>query len=962
MRILFTIALLLPALASGASAQVPVPTVNDPRLKIELFADAPDIVTPIGIDVDDKGRVYVIESHTHFPPNNYKGPNTDRIRIYEDTNGDRKADKITDFHTGETHTMSIALYRDGSLYVATRKEIFRLRDTDGDGKADERTTLVKLDTKGNYPHNGLCGFAFDFKGDVYFGFGENLGEPYKLIGSDGVTLAGGGEGGNMYVCDKDGKKLRRIATGFWNPFHMCFDAFGRLFAVDNDPDGRPPCRLLHIVEGGDYGYRFRYGRKGLHPFTSWNGEIPGTLPMIAGTGEAPSGMLAYESDNLPDDYLGDLLVTSWGDHRIERYRLKPNGASFTSKMEPVITGGENFRPVGIALAPDGSLYISDWVDKSYNVHGKGRIWRISAKEEKKVERPNPVKEPEKAIFSKHRTTREKAARQLSTSKSGIEVLETAASNTAADLRTRVVATQELLCQNKGGDKLAQTILLSKSPRELKAFAIKLATSIPDHFFADLSNRDDLNTYIVATLESSTDVFTVDPQMYLLGDADVFVRHAAMRAWLNNSVFKTQLLMTAYDPKKLRETYLAMLVSPELVVQSLILSQRGTGSAVYEPFLDTYLKASDPDIRFLAIQWVAEQKLTQYRKHLTDSLTRPDLTPRLLVATLTAIDMLDGGKPGSVDHVGGRWFLERLAFGDKTPAATRAMGLRMLPADNPALNAPAFRKLLEVDDAPFRIEVVRTLRQSPIKERAAMVREIVSDKSQPDQVRAEAVAGLDAEDADERKMLIALAKGDHPLLNREALRSLRGIKLDDEKLNTTIDTSGRPKGMDMEQWLGWLDVARPDSPEFNETAEQQHARRIATGQRIFFSAKAGGCYRCHTVQGRGGEAGPDLSTIGKSMTRERLFESIINPSKEIAPRYAAQLVELADGEKLTLMFVGPSPDGRDIWADAQGKHHLIAPGEIESKQPLTTSIMPAGLHQSMTRNELRDLLAFLESLK
>ena len=65
---------------------------------------------------------------------------------------------------------------------------------------------------------------------------------------------------------------------------------------------------------------------------------------------------------------------------------------------------------------------------------------------------------------------------------------------------------------------------------------------------------------------------------------------------------------------------------------------------------------------------------------------------------------------------------------------------------------------------------------------------------------------------------------------------------------------------------------------------------------------------------------------------------------------------------TLMFVGPSPDGRDIWADAQGKHHLIAPGEIESKQPLTTSIMPTGLHQSMTRDELRDLLAILESLK
>ena len=69
--------------------------------------------------------------------------------------------------------------------------------------------------------------------------------------------------------------------------------------MDNDPDSRPPCRLLHIVEGGDYGYRFRNGRKGVHPFTAWNGELPGTLPMVAGTGEAPCGVLSYEANNLP---------------------------------------------------------------------------------------------------------------------------------------------------------------------------------------------------------------------------------------------------------------------------------------------------------------------------------------------------------------------------------------------------------------------------------------------------------------------------------------------------------------------------------------------------------------------------------------------------------------------------------------------------------------------------------------
>ena len=92
---------------------------------------------------------------------------------------------------------------------------------------------------------------------------------------------------------------------------MTFDAFGRLFAVDNDPDSRPPCRLLHIVEGGDYGYRFRNGRKGLHPFTAWNGELPGTLGMVAGTGEAPERRRRLRGGQpargLPRDAAGHLL-------------------------------------------------------------------------------------------------------------------------------------------------------------------------------------------------------------------------------------------------------------------------------------------------------------------------------------------------------------------------------------------------------------------------------------------------------------------------------------------------------------------------------------------------------------------------------------------------------------------------------------------------------------------------------
>jgi hypothetical protein len=200
--------------AATLAADITPPKVLDDRLQLQLVAAEPEVVTPTGLAVDERGRVLVIESHTHFPLEGYKGPKHDRILILDDFDpATGKARKIGVFFEGTTHTMNLAVYHDGSIYVATRAEIFRLRDVNHDGKADGLTRICHLETAGNYPHNGLSGFAFNFAGNVYFGFGENLGADYKLIGSDGKSLAGGGEGGNIYCCDFEGKNLRRVATG-----------------------------------------------------------------------------------------------------------------------------------------------------------------------------------------------------------------------------------------------------------------------------------------------------------------------------------------------------------------------------------------------------------------------------------------------------------------------------------------------------------------------------------------------------------------------------------------------------------------------------------------------------------------------------------------------------------------------------------------------------------------------------
>lgn len=357
-------------LACSTTFAVEPPRVLDDDWQIELISSEPDLVTPTGCCFDDQGRLLVIECHTHFPPDDYPGPKTDRIYRYDDSDGDGVLDRKQLFYEGGTASMNIVNIGDGSFAVATRSAVVRLRDGDGDGVADEPTVLLSHDTAAEYPHNGLGGLMIGPDGWLYVGQGENFGEPYQLVGTDGSKQVGGGEGGNVFRCRVDGSDVQRIATGFWNPFGLCFDSADRLWVVGNDPDSMPPNRLLHIVPGGDYGFQFRFGRAGIHPLQSWNGEFPGTLPMAAGTGEAACAVVQHGRH---------LLVTSWGDNRIERYTLEAHGASWQSSTEVFVQGDSNFRPVAMAVVPDGSVYVTDWVDRSYPVHGKGRLWRISRK-------------------------------------------------------------------------------------------------------------------------------------------------------------------------------------------------------------------------------------------------------------------------------------------------------------------------------------------------------------------------------------------------------------------------------------------------------------------------------------------------------------------------------------------------------------------------------------------------------
>ena len=366
----FAIVIMIIALAVARGQEIEIP--HSPSGTVALFAREPLIRHPIGIEFDRHGRLLAVESHTHFRPKDYVGPEGDRIVWLRDTDGNDEADDKVVLLEGLQHACILKQHANGWLYVTTRNEVLRLRDDDGDGMPEEvDRRIVWLETEGNHPHNGISGIDFDSMGNVIFGMGENLGSPYTLQGRDGAEISDVGEGGNIFKMDAEGKGLVRYATGFWNPFGICVDEGGRIYATDNDPSGSPPCRLHYILEGGDYGYLYRYGRSGKHPFVAWNGELPGTIPMLAAVGEAPCDLVSRSFDDGTD-----LFVTSWVDHRVEVIRRRPgNHVQRWIAMQ----GGAECRPVGVAWAPDGSLFVSDWVSRSYKLHGLGRIWKVSGK-------------------------------------------------------------------------------------------------------------------------------------------------------------------------------------------------------------------------------------------------------------------------------------------------------------------------------------------------------------------------------------------------------------------------------------------------------------------------------------------------------------------------------------------------------------------------------------------------------
>jgi putative heme-binding domain-containing protein len=134
-----------------------------------------------------------------------------------------------------------------------------------------------------------------------------------------------------------------------------------------------------------------------------------------------------------------------------------------------------------------------------------------------------------------------------------------------------------------------------------------------------------------------------------------------------------------------------------------------------------------------------------------------------------------------------------------------------------------------------------------------------------------------------------------------------------------------------------------------------------GRKLFFDTDKTLCLKCHRLGNQGERIGPELTGVGSRFARIYLVESILEPSRTIAPSFETQVIALKNGQVLTGVKVAETETTLTL-ADNQSQKHLVAKADIEEQRASPVSSMPEGLEKRFTEEEFIDLIAFLVSQK
>ena len=959
---------------------------------VELVAAEPQVVDPVDIAFDENGDLWVAEMLDYpFDPKDGDAPRS-RIRFLEDRDGDGVYETATIFADQLPHVSSVLPWKGGVL-AAAAPDIFFFKDTDGDHKADVKQVLFTGFDDQVSPEARVNNLRYGIDNWIY---AANSGRPGAITsplhpGKPGVVVRG--------------YDFRfRPGAGRWEPaaggtqFGMSFDEWGNRFGSRNT------IFLSHAVLPARYILRSRFftpasmmqftaghddNENVIYPLTQpqqWRIERtqarrkryeetrPGRVEHLWGRFSAATGATVYVGDNFPPEMVGNIFVGEVNGNLVRRSVMTQAGASFRARRSPdeqreFLAAPDNwFSPANFTNGPDGNLYLADFyreyieeplsIPKAlqeklqmdfYRGGDMGRIYRIVP--------DDPA----------HRRGLKSGLGEASIA----ELVETLAHPNGWHRRT------------------AQRLLVEKQDASAVALLKQLLTAQPTpqarlHALWVLEGLDALESAMVRAALSDEHPRVRENAIKM---AEAFLpelsRALMARVSDDDPRVRFQFILTlGLIPGNHRMiASMAAELAEDRWFRDALLCSTGTGGMKILGRLLTRHREffSEP----------SEGKRT-FLSHLVSTITerRDSREISLLLITLDGSSLLRTAEWRSA-ALGGmaRGLAADGSRGLRIPAAAPIMMKYVNAPDDRVresarevaryLALPAFvrQSIAEAQDDELamdeRVRAVEALRGGAYAEVAPVVSKILGSPTA--QAIQEAAAGTLAEfdEAGVGAILLAGWDGYGPAVRaRVAQAMMRTAERATAFLDAVAGEHIPPATIDA--------VSKIRLTQHPDAAVRERARQLLAGQvsdraevvashldalaldgdvergKVAFEKT---CAKCHLRQGERGRIGPDLSGVNNK-SREELLQNILDPSSDIQPRYANYIVVDTAGRIYDGLLAGETSAVvklRGEYDDITIRRERIA--EIRTS---TVSLMPEGLEEEMTRQDLADVIEYLRA--
>jgi putative heme-binding domain-containing protein len=949
---------------------------------VELVASEPDIVNPVAMTIDEKGRFWITESLEY--PRREPGPGRDRVKVLEDTNGDGKADKFTIFFDGLNIPSGIAVGY-GGVWVANAPDILFIPDANRDAVADGPPEVVVSGFGRDDTHELPNSLTWGPDGWLYGWNG--VFNPAKVKSNSGKTYE--------FTCaiwriHPISREFQIFCEGTSNPWGIAINDDGEFFASACVID-----HLWHLAQGA---YYIRQGGP-YPPFTYPAKSIVDHKHQKA----AYCGIHWFDSDAYPEQYRNKLYMGNIHGNCINVDEIERKGSTYKASDCPDFLSANDawFMPVVQQTGPDGSLYILDWYDRYHCYQDanrdpegidrlKGRLYRVRYKETPRA-KIDLANEPSARLFDllgapnvfiratarrllierglmKHAPDRDPKPDSFY----ACPDLTNAAFNQEVSRTRRLESLWTIFALNGLLGTLPNSHTykraLTDSDPVVRAWGLRGVSMLPNEVAVTLGR--DIQAEIVGVLRDEKHPVVLRTLLGLgISEPDTSrLGLLGLSCLLRNSESDDLLTHLAWRAESLAADSAENTGELARFLNNLTPQQRERIAALWPRIIDRLVGNPTADGETLAL--VLKAGLDQanddvsYRRPMLDSLTRAIRQGRFSGERLKSLQeslqdsvrrrLSDGSDPLQVDFVelAGAWgdpealdaLRKRLADNTSHPAA-RFEALEILVSRQDEGVVVAVAKLLTDHDAPgeLRDNIFGTL--GPLEN--ARLADVVIDAypALSPQSRQRALVLLSERASWGRTLLAAVEKDrvSKQDLNLNHLRKLLATK--DPEVVRLIQL----------RW-GSIRAGRNEQRDLVVGQMRNFLKKTtgnpAEGKRVYTKV----CAQCHKIYGEGEEVGPDITLNGRN-DFDQLISNVFDPNLVIGQGYQAVTVAATDGRILSGLLVENSPT-RVVLKLQGGRVATLAREEVEELKTSEISLMPEDVEKQLTPQEIADLFAFL----